>query len=36
MIIGSAGFLEIAANQNSAKKILNARVSDKIKIIIEI
>lgn len=30
MIFGSAGFLEIAANQNSARKILNAKVGDKI------
>ena len=35
MMIGSAGFLEIAANKNSAKKILNAGISDKIKVIVE-
>ncbi|CAN5854675.1 S-adenosyl-l-methionine hydroxide adenosyltransferase family protein [soil metagenome] len=33
MIFGSAGFLEIAAYQNSAKKILNAEIGDKIKVI---
>lgn len=30
MILGSAGFLEIAANQNSAQKILGAKTGDKI------
>ena len=35
MIFGSAGFLEIAANKNSAKKILNAGISDKIKVIVD-
>lgn len=35
MIFGSAGFLEIAANKNSAKNILNAEIGDKIKVIFE-
>ncbi len=32
MIFGSSGFLEIAVFQNSAKKILNAEIGDKIKV----
>lgn len=32
MIFGSAGFLEIAAFQNSAKKILKVEIGDKIKV----
>lgn len=36
MIFGSAGFLEIAAFKNSAKKILNAEINDKITAIFEI
>lgn len=32
MIFGSAGFLEIVANQNSAKKLLNAEINDKITV----
>lgn len=35
MIVGSAGFLEIAAFQNSAKKILDAEIGGKIKVFIE-
>ncbi len=31
MIRGSAGFLEIGINQNSAQKILDAKINDKIK-----
>ncbi|MGI9054384.1 MAG: SAM hydrolase/SAM-dependent halogenase family protein [Pyrinomonadaceae bacterium] len=35
MFFGSAGFLEIAAFKNSAKKILNAEINGKIKAIFE-
>lgn len=35
MIWGSAGFLEIAVNQNSAQKILEAKINDKIKVFVE-
>lgn len=35
MIFGSAEFLEIAAYENSAQKILNAKINDKIKVFIE-
>ncbi len=35
MIFGSAGFLEIVANKNSAAKLLKASINDKIKVIIE-
>lgn len=32
MIFGGAGFLEIAANQDSAEKILESRVGEKVKV----
>lgn len=35
MIFGSAGFLEIASNQNSTQLLLNAEINDKIKLIFE-
>lgn len=33
MIFGSAGFLEIAAFQDSAKNILKSKVGEKVKIV---
>ena len=35
IIFGSAGFLEIAAFQNSAKKLLNTEIGDRIRVIIK-